>query len=314
MITFEQRAEEMGLNYDTEKGLFSYHDDISSVIYRTLKTLEDPNRGISHETDNYYVPYYAVFTKPASIPDDSGYRYVGIVSRLYRFEGNRDLINSVRRSIEDVGLPIIRENNLMTWDYTRLRSEIVIQSGVEEPRVGDILPLMIVNNSYNGTRSQSIQFGLDIGYMGDPTRLTYGFSLGEMKSIHVAGAQTYVSSSAQEYVQTFPQHITEMISSSFNTQLTEDQLFSTLAVIEKIGKKRRDEVSKILTEMMPDVQEGQDPPLPSAWQVFLAIVRYSSFEPNLNIRSLLEDAAESVLVIPTRMMELLNRLKVESYQ
>ena len=302
----------MGLLCDEQKGLYSYHDDLSSIMYRALRTLPDPNEGITHETDNYHVPYYAVFTRPADMPQDIGYRYVGIVSRLYRFVGNRELINDLRSSIENVGLPIVRENNLMTWDYTRLRSEIVIQSGVEHPRAGDILPVMIINNSYNGTKSQSIQFGLDMGYVGDLRRLTYGFSLGEMKSVHVAGSQTFVSSSAQDYVQTFSNNVSEMISRSFETQLTEDQLFSTLAVIEKIGKRRRDEVSKILADMTPTPPEGQEPPLPSAWQVFLAIVRYSSFEPNLNIRSLLEDAAESVLVIPTRMMELLARLQNSS--
>jgi len=310
LITFEKRAEEMGLSYDEEGEIFSYSDDLSHIVYRPLHTPLHPGGVQTHNTDNFYIPYYAVFTRPSDSPEDTDYTYIGIVSRAYRFIGNRTLINKVRDSIESVGLPIIRENNLASWDQSRLRSEIVIQSGVNAPQVGDILPVMIINNSYNGTRSQSIQFGLDMDY--NATRLTYGFQLGEMKEVHIAGAQTYVSSSAQEYAQNFPQHVTEMISSSFNKTLTEDELFSTLAVLEKIGKKRRDEVSKLLADMSPNVPEGQDPPMPSSWQVFLAIVRYCSFEPNLNIRSLLENAAESVLVIPMRMMELLSRLERES--
>jgi len=312
VITFEQRAGGMGLRYNPEKGLFSYDDDISSVVYRTLSTTgPSMEEDRSHETDNFQIPYYAVFTRPSNIQHDIGYRFVGMISRIYRFVGNRELINGVRQSIENVGLPIVGETNLMSWDYTRLRSEIVIRSGVENTRAGDVLPVMIVNNSYNGTRSQSIQFGFNINYNRRQI-LTYGFKLGEMKEIHVAGAQTYVSSSAQHYVQSFPQHIIEMIESSFNTHLTEDHLFATLDIIEKIGKKKRDEISKILSEMVPEPQDGQPPQLPSAWQVFLAIVRYSSFEPNLNVRSLLENAAERVLVIPTRMMELLNRLKAQA--
>jgi hypothetical protein len=75
-----------------------------------------------------------------------------------------------------------------------------------------------------------------------------------------------------------------------------------------MGKKRREAVSTLLQEMLPDVVEGQPIPLPSAWQVFLAIVRYSSFEPNLNVKRLMENAAEAVLVIPPRMYDVLERL------
>jgi len=308
LITFEQRAADMGLTHNEEAGMFSYRDDLCEVVYRSLKTSFVPQ--MFHKTDDFQAPYYAVFAKPADAPEDSEYMYLGIVSRIYRFVGNRTLIDQVRGSIEGVGLPVVRENNLLTYDCSRLRSEIVIQSGLEVAQAGDILPVMIINNSYNGTKAQSIQFGLDMGY--NTGRITYGFRLGEMKEVHVAGAQTYVSASAQEYVQNFPQHISEMITSSFNKTLTEDELFATLEVLEKIGKKRRDEVSKILADMTPEVPAGQDPPMPSAWQVFLAIVRYCSFETNLNIRSLLEDAAESVLVIPMRMMELMQRLEREA--
>jgi len=60
---------------------------------------------------------------------------------------------------------------------------------------------------------------------------------------------------------------------------------------------------------MNQTPEGEEVQLPSAWHMFLAIVRYSSFEPNINIKRMLENAAESVLVIPTRMYGVLERLQ-----
>ena len=59
----------------------------------------------------------------------------------------------------------------------------------------------------------------------------------------------------------------------------------------------------------PQPEDDGPPRLPSAWQVFLAIARYSSLEPNLNAKRLLENAAESVLVIPPRMYEVLDQLQ-----
>jgi hypothetical protein len=100
-----------------------------------------------------------------------------------------------------------------------------------------------------------------------------------------------------------------MISRSFSTQVSEEDMLTTLDAIEELGKARRKEISKILAEMNPAPAEGQDPPLPTVWQVFLSIVRYSSFEPNLNIRRLLENAAERVLVIPTRMYYVLEKIQ-----
>ena len=165
---------------------------------------------------------------------------------------------------------------------------------------------MIVSNSYDGTKAESISFGIATNYGTD--RIIFGFSLGEMRQVHIEGSTTSVSSALTEYMQTFTEDIVDMITQSFNAQLTEDEMLATLDVIEGLGKRRREEVSKLLTEMMPDVVEGQPIPLPSAWQIFLAIVRYSSFEPNLNVKRLMENAAEAVLVIPPKMYEVLERL------
>jgi len=310
MIKFEERAQEMGLVCDFERGLFTYVDTHGQIAYRRSETptLSESQQEDEHETDNFELPYLALFSKRNG--DDTHWNYCGIVSKIYKFIGNEVLNEQVRNSILGIGLPIVRENTIISYDLTRMRNEIVIQNGANSLQYGDILPVMIVNNSYNGSKSQSIQFGLSMNYNNEV--LSFGFKLGEMKQIHIDGASTTLSSDVGEYMEVFTGNILDMINASFNHTLTEDELFLTLDVVGEIGKKRREEVSKLLSELAPQVPDGETPPLPTAWQVFLAVIRYSSFEPNLNAKSLLENAAESVLVIPGRMMDVLEKINEET--
>ncbi len=303
MIPFSERAEEMGL--ETTLGGFKYSDQYSEVRYRMLLTFAEPG-GEQHITDHYMVPYYAIFTKGASQSDDA-FVYCGMVSQVYKFTGNDVLNQRVRDSILEVGMPILRENPIFSPLYTSMRNEIIIRNGVTTPEAGDILPVMVVNNTYNGTGAAKISFGISTYY--NKRYVTFAFKLGELRQVHIDSSRTSMTAATGDYIQVFTENITEMITRSFNTRLTEDMLLGTLDVVEEIGKKRRKEISKIISEMQPPTPDGQDPPLPSAWDVFLSIVRYSSLEPNLNVKRLLENAAERVLVIPSRMYEVLENLQ-----
>jgi len=309
---FAERARDMGLNTELDyKGQYSYVDRYSEVVYRQLATMKPHEDNHPHPTDGLELPRLAIYTRPVDITEGQEtpeYEYCGTVSNLYKFIGNDVLNDRIRNAIASVGMPIMTENHILHPQLTSLRNEIVIQSSQNTPNVGDILPVMIVNNSYNGTRAASVAFGITTEY--DRRRVTFGFSLGEMRQVHIESSDTSVSSAIASYMTIFSDSIVDMIDQSFSSRLTEDEMLGVLDVIEGLGKKRREEVSNLLQEMLPDVVEGQPVPLPSAWQVFLAIVRYSSFEPNLNIKRLMENAAESVLVIPARMYEVLERLPV----
>jgi len=106
-----------------------------------------------------------------------------------------------------------------------------------------------------------------------------------------------MSSAVSEYVETFNQNITDLISESLSKRLNEEEMFATLDLVEGLGKRRREIISGDLPETV------------TAWGMFMAIVRYSSLEENLNVKSMLENIAQSVLVIPTRMYEVLERLQ-----
>jgi hypothetical protein len=303
-ITFDERAQEMGLDVTrADKGLYSYEDRYGEVIYRQLHTAYSDADGDEevHPTDDNQVPIMGIFTKS---PEWTEYQYAGYVSQLYKFIGNDVLNDRIRESIMSVGIPIMTENTIMSYDYTRMRNEIIIQNGQNVANVGDVLPVMIVNNSYNGTRAASVAFGITMMY--NQHNLTFGFNLGEMRQIHIANANTSMSSAINSYMQIFTDNIVDMITQNFASRLTEDEMLSTLDLIEdSFGKKRRESIS----EMLDELQGGVEGSLPTTWQMFLAIVRYSSFEPNLNVKRMMENAAESVLVIPTRMYEVLGQLQ-----
>jgi hypothetical protein len=304
MIPFNERAVEMGLN--PIPGGFKYEDQYSKVIYKSLWTNNSELLSEDHITDNYMIPNYAIFSRGAEQSDDA-FKYCGLVSQLYKFMGNDVLNQRARDSILEIGMPIIRENPIFSINYTRMRNEIIIQSSVEVPSVGDVFPIMIMHNTYDGTGAAMISFG--IGTYHDQQWVSFSFKLGQFRQVHIESSETSMSSSIGDYVQTFNENIADMISRSFSTQVSEDDMLTTLDAIEELGKARRKEISKILADMNPASVEGQDPPLPTVWQVFLAIVRYSSFEPNLNIKRLLENAAERVLVIPTRMYDVLEKIQ-----
>jgi hypothetical protein len=306
--TFDQRAVAMGLTPVAYKGLYSYSDRFGEIIYRNFSTMVSAGAGLSdevHPTDGFISNLMGVFTKG---PEDVDYKYCGYVSSIYQFIGNETLNENVREAINSVGVPVLEENPILWRDLTNMRNEIIIRSNKSIPNVGDVLPVIIVNNSYDGTKAASLSFGIALDGPGN-SKTIFGFNLGELKQVHIAGSNTRLSSAVSGYMQVFSQDIHSMISDSFSSQLSEDDMLASLDVVEEIGgKRRRERISSLLAEINTPQYEDQPQSLPSAWQIFLAIARYSSLEPNLNVRRMLENAAESVLVIPERMYGVLSRL------
>jgi len=298
MTPFSERAAQMGLDISgANKGLFYYRDRYCEVAYRQLATIADDSE--KHETDGILTPLIAVFTKG---PDSTGYQYCGYVSNMYRFVGNEALNQRIIRSISEVGLPVLRETALFTFDYTRMRNEIVIQSSKQVPETGDVFPVMVVNNSYNGTKAASLAFGLALFHRG--ANLSFSFRLGEIRQVHIETSTTSLASAVTTYMEVFSGSILDVITQSFQKEIGEDEMMTLLELLtETFGKRRSKKISELL-----ESEQGQRR-RPTAWQVFLAIIRYTSFEPNINVRRMMENIAESVLVIPTRMHQTLRRLE-----
>ena len=303
-MNFLDSLEDSGMQYDLDKQLFEYSDQFSSIVYRRPITMQG-----DHETDNIQLPLLAIFTKG---PTSTTYDYQGVVSLSYRFVGNDTLLNKSKESIQEVGFPIVDEQSTMNFRYTQFRSELVIRNSKTISQIGDVYPTIIVDNSYDGTRSTTMSFGLTL-YEGS-CRTSFCFNLGKMTQVHLTTAKSYINYTVTSYIDTFHKNIEELIQRTFHQKLTTKQVLGVLDVVEKIGKRRRKEISKILEEIEPVADkhiEEQDPDTPthSTWTVFLAIVRYSSLEGNLNAKRMLENAAESLLVIPPKMYNMLKQLE-----
>jgi len=300
---FKDRAEGMGLDISMAyKGLYRYVDRYSEVVYRQFTTgmvFDDPNG--QHETDGVEIPYLGVFIQPA---DTVGFTYCGHVSNYYRFLGNDVLNQSIRDALSTIEQPIFSEVTNFSPRQERMRNEITIQSPISSQQAGDIYPLVVTHNGYNGTRAAAISFGLGTTGLSSGF-FHFTFSLGQMRMVHIASMSTSLNVPINDYLNVFRETITETIERSFSTQLTEEDFLKALELIEEIGGKRRS--ASILSNLRSEV--SSEDRMPSAWQMFVAIARYTTLEPNLNMKKMLENMAESVLIIPTRMQEVLARLE-----
>lgn len=290
-MSFEERAIASGLSTST-RGVYGYRDSISCVKYEKVScvTVEE-------------LPYFAVFAK--SLNDRDEFRFGGFVSDLYDFEGNDIMVNRIKQSISDVGSPIFQESHYLNVPrYTSMSKEIVIQNAQSDPRVGDIYPHVAVRNTYDGRGSKEVTFGLSMYEAGTRNRI-YGFtfSICSMKQVHSEHSRSRVSSNLGGYLEAFTANIKDLISANFNAQVQEDAILSILDVVEKVGKRRREEVSTYLSELK---KGGSNI---TAWDLFLAITRFSTLEKNLNAKTLMENIAERVLVLPIELDRALKTLR-----
>lgn len=293
-LKFEDRAEAMGLTPMGLEGCFHYSDAFSEVVYRTLQT-----GGGAGLIDDLVVPPVALFTKPAGI--DGDFSYIGIISQSYKFEGNEVLINRIRESIGAVGTPILSETTFMTYNLASIRHEVVIQNATNVPQVGDIYPQLLVTNSYDGTKAAHVTFGLAFNDGAVDIRFSSKEKLGSMRQIHLEGAATTMQAEVGGYIEAFGANIGDMVEANFNNHITEDDMLKVLDMVEKsAGRKRREAIAESVTEGQT---EGIESWSMTSWQLFNAITKFSTLEKNLNAKTILEDIAERVLVVPAQMME-----------
>ena len=267
-----------------QEGIYKHSDRFSKVFYKLLST-----------PDGIQVPAYGVFTLPPTEDNHAEGRLCGIVSDDYKFSGNESLVEGLKTSI---GNALFREKHYLNSPYyTSLRSELIISNPQTVRSVGDIHPQVVVENSYNGKRKVLISFGLMINDGRRETSFSFKDKLVTYSQVHIESARTR-STEIGQYVNSFNANIQTMVAQNLASTLSEDDVMDTLDLIEKLGKRKRESISAILQEMR--VEAGQI----SSWQMFLAISKYSTEEKNLNVKTLIENMAERVLIVPTAMMRM----------
>jgi len=297
---FTDEAYDMGLT-QLDDGLYEYKDRYSSVWYEILCGVSRNNR----------LPSLGIFTSgPNENIDDA--KYVGIVSTEYKFVGNAKILDAMMESINNIGDIELREHCIFNHQYTQILSELLLfNNSQHSTEIGTVVPMITVENSYNGSKAETYSFG--VGIVDNGYNLVGSFTFKKkilgMRQIHLFNARSTITSNIGSYVDVFRENISDLIQTNFNTSIPPEDAMKALGLIEKIGKRRYANIVNNLSQLTNQTIETNDeniqlPPI-NAWNMFLAIVTYSCKEENLNAKKMLENIAERTLLIPTRMLQAL---------
>ena len=293
-MDFSERSENAGLVMKEEMGGYYYTDMFSSVLYTPLFTPR-----------NVQIPHMGIFTSKPEETDLSKFLFVGVVSKFYDFVGNAGVVDSIIQSVEASGQPVFSRRHYMSGNLAELWFELAIGSATNVPSLGDIYPQLSISNSYSGTGAVNIKFGINISGQDG----AYGFTFrkfnnnfGGLRKVHHAGFKSTLSTVVGNYVESFGENIIDMITVNFAQPVHGDMVFSLLDLLEKAGKKRRDTFSSYVSQ----ITENGTKPI-NIWQLFCALVKMSSVE-TLNVKKYMENLAESVLIMPVKMAEILKQV------
>ncbi len=288
---FKDKFEEMGLKYNN--AAYYYSDRFSQIVYKEL---------ISKDSQSE-VHLLGIYTR---VNEKTPWSFAGIVSYLYNFVGNDRVVGSIEDSINRTGTPVYNEYIQLNSKMTLMCADVVIRNSNNVPNVGDVYPVVNIWNSYDGTKMAEVSFGLTLmNQAGLRHAMHLRNTLGCYKQIHIQNAKTKLSYAIGNYVDVVQNNILEFITTNMENRISERDLLASLDLIEKIGKRKREEVSAYLTELA----QGQRPI--TSWDLFLAITRFSTVENNLNAKVLLENIVERIMVVPTKMLEALKTINQE---
>jgi hypothetical protein len=320
---FVIKAAEMGLDCSrANQGLYSYRDRFGKVVYRTLATQSAPTHDLScslenladleaepdetesHETDGFIAPHIAIFTKK---PGWEKFRYCRCISHVYKFQGHDMVTEKVKNSLRSLAVGVednvlYDEESHMSPDMCVFRNYITIMNMEHPTEVGNVHPTLIVGNSYDGSRAATVQFGLSV--RGEGYKSNFAFTLGTMRMIHSQYSSTILRYGINSYVGSFAGSIDEVITSNMGVELNEDSIYAVLEAIERLTEKKRNALQEFLDEVRNNGTLTN-------WQFFLAIIRYSCLQSNLNLKKLLENVAESILVLPQQMIDAMNAAQLQ---
>ena len=289
-FSFLEKAQEMGLTpFPDNSECFYYSDDFSSVVYKTIYTV-----------DNYRLPHISLHTGP----DFENIKYRVVLSKDYKFKGNRILVDQITNSVDKSGLNIFEENHLLSANLSSFLDTIAIENPKNFGDIGNVRPVLDIYNSYNGTRASIVVFGIQINESTSGRKFNCGFmnKFGFLREIHLTNSLTSIAPAIGEFVSTFSENIEEMVESNYTT-LDDETIQDTLGFIEKLaGKKRRINISSTIEEI------NQNRGRLTNWDIFKAISLYTTNERNINLKKL-DNMIERVINIPTGLQRLAQRYR-----
>jgi hypothetical protein len=284
---FADRFVEMGLSQNPE-GVYTYQDRFGKVQYKKLQTVEKE-----------IIPYLGIFTLPVSATYVTP-EFIGTVSELYQFVGHEAVNMKIREMVSEAQTPIFREHAQLSSDIAEMLNSVVIRNAKAVPRFGDIYPQLVVVNSYNGHKAVTVSFGF---WMASD-RNTYGIALrnklGTLRQVHLLSSKGKLVSAVSQFVQIFNDNILNTIETNFNNPVSEEDFLSVLDMVEEIGKKKREAVSTYISENVGTSI--------NSWNLFNVLCKFSAIEKNLNTRTLIENIAEKVLILPVEFSQMMQKI------
>jgi len=288
---FAAKFSEMGLTHLGDETYF-YSDQYSEVKYARLIT-----KNGHHDSS-----VFSIMTRNPTVPVDDadpleGFKFAGYVTGSYHFVGNGALVDSVRESVIGADQNVFREYPILGAGLSTFMTEMVIENPNTVDEIGIIKPQINISNSYNGTAKAKVSFGFSI-YDPDAIENRAGFSfynkLVRMDQIHIQNSNAMMSGPIGDFVTMFSDNIVDLVTSNFQNQLNEDDTGEVIALIEKagLGKQRTTELKEHITAL-----DGV-----TSWNIFHILTRYSTLEKNFNAKKILQNVAESVLVVPVEIM------------
>ncbi len=274
-----------------ENDVFKYEDKYSKLFYELVETKNSKEE----------IPILALFTAK---PEETSYTYQGIVSHLYHFEGNENIIKEVIGSLNEENTEIIEKCNLNS-KLTVMLNEMIIRNNSFSSTDGDVHPMITILNSYNGTNLVKISFGFSI-LRGDQisNTLTMRKSFGTIDKIHIKGSVNRFFDNINNYIQIMSGNLLSLIEVNMEKQINEETLLQILDIIDSLGKKRRNQISSSIDEIRQNNNN-----IISSWDLFIALTKFTTNEGNLNAKILLENIVERFMVIPNRMLEFIESQK-----
>jgi len=279
----------MGLT-DLGDETYFYTDQYSEVKYSRLIT----------KNKNHDSSVFAIMTRNPSVPVDEtdpleGFRFNGYVTGSYQFVGNGSLVSSVRDSVVGANQNVFREYPILGAGLTTFMTEMVIENPNTVDEIGIIKPQINISNSYNGTAKAKVSFGFSV-FDGDDNRSGFSFynKLVSMDQIHIQNSNAMMSGPIGDFVTMFSNNIVNLITTNFQNALDADDTGEIVTLIEKagLGKTRTTELKEHITAL-----NGV-----TSWNIFHILTRYSTLEKNFNAKKILQNVAESVLVVPAEIM------------
>ena len=116
-----------------------------------------------------------------------------------------------------------------------------------------------------------------------------------MRQVHTVNSRT-TATTVGAFIQVFSSNILDLVRMNFENRVSEVDVLKTLDLVEQVGKRKRENISKMLEEI-----SSSSNGIISSWNIFLAITKFSTIEKNINSKAMLENIAERVLVLPEQM-------------